>query len=181
VLTVFLLTLAAFAAGTIDAIAGGGGLIALPALLTALPDPRLALGTNKGQSVFGSFASLLAYARAGRVDGRRAEASFGAALMGSILGARLVLALRPTLLRPVVLGLLLFVVAFFALRGRGRRGPEKPAEGLRVAKRYPAATALVVALALGLYDGFFGPGTGTFLIVLFVTVFGDDQIGRAHV
>jgi uncharacterized protein len=173
-LTVLLLTLAAFVASIIDAIAGGGGLIVLPALLTVLPDPRLALGTNKGQSVFGAFTSLLSYYRAGRVDGRRALASFAAALVGSIIGVRLVLSLRPEILRPVVLSLLLFVVGFFALRGRRGRGPSKPVEGLRIAALYPAVTAAVIAFALGLYDGFFGPGTGTFLIVLFVTVFGDD-------
>lgn len=173
-LTVLLLTLAAFVASIIDAIAGGGGLIVLPSLLTALPDPRFALGTSKGQSVFGSFASLLAYHRAGRVDRRRATASFGAALVGSIIGVRLVLSLRPELLRPVVLSLLLFVVGFFALRGRGRPRAAQPAPGLQIAVRYPAATAALIAFVLGLYDGFFGPGTGTFLIVLFVTVFGDD-------
>jgi uncharacterized membrane protein YfcA len=164
----------AFVAGVIDAIAGGGGLLVVPALLVAVGDPRVALGTSKGQSVFGAFASLLAYYRAGRVDRRRALASFGAALLGSLLGVRLVLSLRPALLRPVVLGLLCVVLFFFALRGRGGASSAQARRGWRIAEAHPTAVAAVIGLALGLYDGFFGPGTGTFLIVLFVTIFGDN-------
>lgn len=172
--TVLVLTAIAFLAGVIDAIAGGGGLLTLPALLVTGVDPRIALGTNKGQGVFGSFASLLAYYHAGRVDRRRALASFGAALLGSILGVRLVLSLRPELLRPVVLGLLLGVVVFFALRGRSGKARQAPGVAWPVALAHPIVVAAAVSLTLGGYDGFFGPGTGTFLIVLFVTLLGDD-------
>ena len=82
-LALALLVLAAFAAGTVDAIAGGGGLVTLPALLAAGLPPALALGTNKGQSVFGSGAALLRYARAGLVDARVARVTFPAGLAGS--------------------------------------------------------------------------------------------------
>jgi uncharacterized membrane protein YfcA len=168
------LTAVAFLAGVIDAIAGGGGLLTLPSLLVTGMNPRIALGTNKGQSVFGSFASLLAYYHAGHIDRGRALASFLAALVGSILGVRLVLALRPELLRPVVLGLLLGVVVFFALRSRSGKKPSDPRAAWPVALRHPILVAAAVSLVLGVYDGFFGPGTGTFLIVLFITLFGDD-------
>src|SRR4051812_6357941 len=90
-----LLTVAGFCAGLVDAIAGGGGIITVPALLAAGLDPRVALATNKGQAIFGSSASLLAFARHGEVDRRRAPWSFVAAAAGALVGARAVLLLRP--------------------------------------------------------------------------------------
>src|SRR5947207_3331168 len=96
----FYLSLVAFIAGNLDAIAGGGGLLSFPALLLATGDVRLSLGTNKGQSVFGAASSLIAYARAGHIDRRRALPTFGAALIGSLLGVRLLLTVRPEQLRP---------------------------------------------------------------------------------
>jgi uncharacterized membrane protein YfcA len=160
-----LLVVASFVAGTVDAIAGGGGLITLPALLAAGLPPALALGTNKGQSVFGSGAALLRYARAGLVDGRLAWVTFPAGLVGSLGGAALVLLVPPTLLRPVVLGLLVLVAVVLALR------PATPAAPRAGAHR-SLAVAAAIALVIGAYDGFFGPGTGTFLIFGFVIFFG---------
>jgi hypothetical protein len=163
-----------FLAGAIDAVAGGGGLLTVPALLVATGgDPRVALGTNKGQSVFGALTALVSYHRAGHVDRPRALPSFLAALVGSLVGVRLVLALRPELLRPVVLALLVSVAFFFTVRGRRRAQAEAP-RAWRVAETHPAATAAAIGLVMGMYDGFFGPGTGTFLIALFVAIFGDD-------
>jgi len=189
-MTLLLLCVVAFFAGAIDAIAGGGGLLTVPALLVATPSPRIALGTNKGQSVFGAIASLVAYARAGRIDRARALPTFVSALLGSLLGVRLVLTLRPELLRPVVLALLVSVAVFFTFRGSRRAASSEPRavlvvphgadaapapKGWRVAREHPAAVASLIGLALGVYDGFFGPGTGTFLIALFVAAFGDDM------
>jgi len=156
----------ALVAGTVDAIAGGGGLLTLPALLLAGLPPHLALGTNKGQSVFGSFAALLRFARAGLVDGRRARLTFPLGLAGSLLGAALVLAVPPQALRGLVLGLLVAAAAFVALRRPRPRpaGTSRPPAG---------AAAAVIALFIGAYDGFFGPGTGTFLIVAFAALLGD--------
>jgi hypothetical protein len=171
---VLLLAGVAFAAGFIDAIAGGGGLLTLPALLLGLGpgSDRLALGTNKGQSVFGSFSALVTYARGKKIDRDRALPSFVAALLGSIAGVRLVLAIDPKRLRPVVLALLVFVALFFAVRGaRGKReGAKREASHLK----HPVLVALVIGLVLGCYDGFFGPGVGAFLIALYVAFFGDD-------
>ncbi|GAO03694.1 TSUP family transporter [Anaeromyxobacter sp. PSR-1] len=165
------LTAVALLAGVVDAIAGGGGLLTLPALLwTGLP-PHLALGTNKGQSVFGSFAALVRFSRAGMVDGRRARLTFPLGLAGSLAGAGLVLLVPPAALRPVVLALLASAALFVGLR----RGPPARPDGAR----RPAAplVAGAIAVAIGAYDGFFGPGTGTFLIVAFVALLGD---GLAH-
>ncbi len=157
---------AAFVAGLIDAIAGGGGLITVPALLAAGLPPHVALGTNKGQSAFGSFAALFRYSRAGMVDGARARRTFPLGFAGSLLGAALVLLMKPELLRPVVLVLLVGVALFLALRppvAHPEGHPPPPRAGL---------WAAVIALGCGIYDGFFGPGTGTFLMVGLVGLVG---------
>ncbi|BDG09151.1 UPF0721 transmembrane protein [Anaeromyxobacter paludicola] len=164
--TIALLALSAFAAGAVDAVAGGGGLITVPALIAAGLPPHLALGTNKGQAVFGVLASYLRFRRAGMIDAARAKVAFPAGFAGSLLGAGLVLLLSPAALKPVVLGLLVAVAAFLAFR---RPGPPKP----RARPLPPGPTAAAIALVIGCYDGFFGPGTGTFLIVAFVALLGD--------
>ena len=113
------LTAVALAAGTVDAIAGGGGLLTVPALLAAGLPPHLALATNKGQSVFGSFAAMVRFGRAGLVDARRARVTFPAGLAGSLLGAAAVLVVPPETLRPVVLVLLAAAALFVGLRRPG--------------------------------------------------------------
>lgn len=162
-LVIALLTVTALLAGTVDAIAGGGGLITLPALLTAGLPPHLALGTNKGQSVWGSGAALVAFWRAGHVDRKQAAFAFPLGLIGSLVGAQLVLLISPAALRPIVIAMLIGAAALLLVRKPGR-APE-PGDG-----RPWIAAAL--ALVIGAYDGFFGPGTGTFLIVGFVALCG---------
>jgi uncharacterized protein len=171
VLEIALLTAVALVAGTVDAIAGGGGLLTLPALLAAGLPPHLALGTNKGQSVFGSFAALVRFAHAGLVDGPRARVTFPAGLGGAFLGAALVLVVPPATLRPIVLVLLAVAALFIGLRP----APAPPADAAPIRARARPAVAVLVALAIGAYDGFFGPGTGTFLIVAFVGLLGDGM------
>jgi uncharacterized membrane protein YfcA len=156
----------ALAAGTVDAIAGGGGLLMLPALLAAGLPPHLALGTNKGSGVFGAAASLWRYSRAGLVDGPRARAGFPLAFAGSLLGAAVALRLSPEVLRPVVLVLLVAVAILLALR------PSQLQPRVARPPRHDLILAGLVAFVLGGYDGFFGPGTGTFLIFAFVMLFG---------
>jgi uncharacterized membrane protein YfcA len=169
-LTIGALTLVALAAGLIDAIAGGGGLLTVPALLSAGLPSHLALGTNKGQSVFGSFAALVKFARAGMIDPQRARVGFPLGLVGSLGGAALVLAVPPATLRPVVLVLLAAAALFIGLR-RGK--PEARAAAGAPRRHRGSVTAGLVALVIGAYDGFFGPGTGTFLIVASVALLGD--------
>lgn len=149
---------AAFCAGTLDAVAGGGGLISLPALLAVGLPPHVALGTNKAQSVWGTTAALITFWRAGRIERRFAWLMFPLAMAASTLGATLVLLVAPTLLRPIVVVLL--AVAAIAVWARPPRSgaDEGPPPALR-------AGVVIIATALALYDGFFGPGTGTFLIV----------------
>ncbi|MFZ5467999.1 MAG: TSUP family transporter [Myxococcota bacterium] len=155
------LVVAAFVAGAIDAIAGGGGLVTVPVLLAAGLPPHLALGTNKGQSVFGAATAVWRYAHAGLIDVRQAAATFPAGFAGALAGAALLLWLDPSVLRPIILVLLVvagFVVAF-------RRVPSEEA---RAPRRYARVVAAVFSLGIGAYDGFFGPGTGTFLFLAFV-------------
>lgn len=161
-----LLAGAALGAGFVDAIAGGGGTITLPALLAAGLPPHLALGTNKGQSVFGSGTAMLRFRRARLLDGKQARVTFPLALLGSLAGAQVVLFLSPDALRPVVIGLLLVAAAFLTFHR-----PPRPGES-RVAASRPALVAGAIALLVGAYDGFFGPGTGTFLIAAFVAFLG---------
>ena len=164
----------ALAAGAVDAIAGGGGLLTLPALLlTGLPVP-LAVGTNKGQAVFGSGSALLTFWHAGRIEPRRVPALFLSGFAGSLLGAQLVTLLAPAVLRPLVLVLLVAVAAVLALRPALGQRPQS-VEG-RLTLR-----AVLIGAGIGCYDGFFGPGTGTFLILAQVAWLGDDLIrASAH-
>jgi uncharacterized membrane protein YfcA len=193
------LVLAALAAGMVDAVAGGSGVVAVPALLAAGLPPHLALGTNKAQGVFGTFASTLRYARAGLLDIRRAKVTFPAGLVGSLGGAALVLLVPPATLRPVVLVLLVAAAVGLALRpgaGRNRSStstsnspstfpstststfPSTSNSPSTWALRAPRLAAAAVALLLGAYDGFFGPGAGTFLILSFAFLF-DLPLQRA--
>jgi hypothetical protein len=155
-----LLTLAALVAGTVDAIAGGGGLITVPALLAAGLPPQLAYGTNKGQSVWGSGAALVTFWRRGRVDRRLAALAFPLGFIGAVLGAQLVLLIPNATLRPIAIGMLVGAAALmFVRRPAADAVDAPPARGRQL------AIAGGLALVIGAYDGFFGPGTGTFLIV----------------
>lgn len=167
-LVVALLSVTALLAGTVDAIAGGGGLITLPALLTAGLPPHLALGTNKGQSVWGSAAALVTFWRVGRVDRRQALYAFPLGLVGSLLGAELVLLISPGQLRPVVIAMLIGAAVLLLVK--------KPSRDEDAPTRKGQIIAGVLALVIGAYDGFFGPGTGTFLIVGFVALCGKSLV-----
>jgi uncharacterized membrane protein YfcA len=160
------LAVTAFFAGTVDAIAGGGGLITLPALLATGMSPHQALGTNKGQSVWGSAAALVSFWRADRVDRKQAVFAFPLGLIGSLIGAQIVLLIDKDALRPVVIGMLIGAAVLLLVK--------KPSE-VTGERRHAASLALVLAFVIGAYDGFFGPGTGTFLIVGFVALCGKSM------
>ena len=170
--SISLLVLAALLAGTVDAIGGGGGLVALPALLAAGLPPHLALGTNKAQSVFGSGAALARYARAGLIEGgRRVWVEFSAGFVGSVAGAGLLLLLPGHVLRPLVLILLAVAALMLTVA--------PPPSAVQAPRRpRPLWIAATIALVLGAYDGFFGPGTGTFLILAYLWLF-DTRLQQA--
>lgn len=160
-----LLALAAFLAGFIDSIAGGGGLITVPALLLAGLTPVEALGTNKLQSVFGSGSATYAYASAGLVDLRRQLPSAALAFLGSIAGAMLATALPGEWLHAVLPPMLVVIALYFAF---------KPDMGDvdRAQRISPFLLGLTVPPLIGFYDGLFGPGTGSFFMLAFVTLAG---------
>lgn len=164
VLTLVALAAVAFLAGAIDAIAGGGGLLTVPALLTAGLPPHLTLGTNKAQSVLGSFTALMRYARAGLVDRTQAKVALPLGALGALAGAWLVLRLDSSVLKPVIL-VLLVGAAVFVVFVRPTPAADRPV-------RPSLVVAGHIALVIGAYDGFFGPGTGTFLLIAFVGILG---------
>ncbi len=153
----------ALLAGLVDAIAGGGGLLTVPALLaTGLPTP-VVFGTNKGAAVFGSGAALLRFWRARLVDTQRARVLFPLGFIGSLAGAGLLTWLDPAVLKPLVLVLLVGAALTVAL-------VRPPQTRSGVVTRSAGLKAALLALVVGAYDGFFGPGTGTFLIIGFVVL-----------
>ncbi len=164
--TLAVLALVSFFAGLVDAIAGGGGLLTVPALLAAGLPPHLALGTNKGQASFGAVSSFLSFWTRGEVDRPRAPLAFSAGFVGSLGGAALLFLLSPERLRPIVLVLLVVAAAIVGLR-RTTHATEPWAKRPRLA-------LVILAVSLGAYDGFFGPGTGSILIVGNALLFGDN-------
>lgn len=162
--TIALLAFAAFCAGLVDAIAGGGGLITVPALFaTGLPVP-IALATNKGQASFGAISSFMSFWTRGEVDKRRALLGFAGGFVGSLAGALLLLRVPSKPLKPVSLVLLMIAAVIVMI-------PRKPGQG--VERSWAMKGLLPIAAGLGFYDGFFGPGVGSMLIVAWVLVFGD--------
>lgn len=150
-----------FLGGFVDAVAGGGGLISLPAYLIAGVPPHNAIATNKLSSAMGTTLTTVRFARKGFIPWRQAALCVILACVGSTLGAKLALRLDPdkfTLLMLVILPL----AAVYVLRGKslgqGERRPCSPRRSLLV--------AALAALVVGCYDGFYGPGTGTFLMLL---------------
>jgi uncharacterized membrane protein YfcA len=166
---VVLLCLAAFAAGALDAVVGGGGLIQLPALLLVLPSYPVVslLGTNKLSSVFGTGSAAITYARRIDMHRRTAVELCLAAFVGAGVGAYLATLVGSEVLRPVVLIALIGVWVYTLLRpGLGET------ETLRLTARRQTTVAIAGGAAVGLYDGFVGPGTGSFLVFLLVGVVG---------
>lgn len=161
-----------FLAGLVDAVAGGGGLIALPAYLVAGLPPHLASATNKCSSVFGTTVSTLRFLKEGRFHRGAALISAATALIGSALGARLNLLLSEKALHYVLI-VLLPVIAVFLLLHRDF-GLESKVEALSAGKLLTLSG--VIGLALGAYDGFFGPGAGTFMILGFTALCGFDLV-----
>lgn len=169
-------TCASLLAGFIDSIVGGGGLILVPALFAAFPTthPATLFGINKGASICGTAVATVQYAR--RVDMRWAAllpaalAGFG----GSFAGAWLVTEISPQFLRQVLPVVLLAVLIYtLAKKDLGRHHTP------RFSGRAETLAACCIGLVLGFYDGFFGPGTGSFFVFLFVRWLGYDFLNAS--
>jgi uncharacterized protein len=154
----------AFVAGTIDALAGGGGLLTIPALMAAGVPPVAALATNKLQSSVGTASAFLTFWRGGHVDLRRFAAPAAGAFAGSVLGAVTVQHISPSFLTALVPVLLIAMGLYFLLA--------PPMSDVDRHARLSGAGLTMVVSAIGFYDGFFGPGTGSFLTLALVALGG---------
>jgi uncharacterized membrane protein YfcA len=150
-----------FLAGFVDGVAGGGGVISIPAYLIAGLPTHLALGTNKLSSCVGTAVSAGRFVRGGYVNWRLGLPSAALALVGAHLGTRLQLALDENYLRGLLL-VILPLVAVVVLRERSLEGAPEPIEAKK-----QALIVLLAAFLIGGYDGFYGPGAGTFLLLAF--------------
>ena len=170
-LNLFLLTLSAFFAGFVDATVGGGGLVQIPALFAILPAqaPPQLLGTNKLAAITGTVNASIAFCRRVKLPLRFMTLTCLAGGFGSLLGAQVTRFISPELFKlalPIVLlGLLIYTLKHKTLGELSTAGPFGSGAIVR---------GCLIGVAIGFYDGFLGPGTGTFLIFLFIRVFRFD-------
>ncbi len=169
--TFIFLALASGFAGFVDAVAGGGGLVQLPALLIGISDKPIPmiLGTNKIPAIFGTSTAAASYFRKVKPDLRLTSTMALPALIGSVAGAHLAAHFPTSAFHPLILTLLI-IVGIYTWR--------KPDLGLSERLRYTPATRLWIVAGcgalIGFYDGLFGPGAGTFLVFLLVIVVGYE-------
>lgn len=170
---IIFLIVTGFIASFIDSVVGGGGLISLPALLlTGLP-PTMALGTNKMASVMGSCTSTLSFLRSGKIDLHLIKFLFPLSFIGSALGVIAVQQIPSQFLRPLVVVMLLVVTMYTFTRKEW--GDTSTYQGITKKTAYLSGIA---AFSIGFYDGFFGPGAGSFFIFAFLMI-GFDFVTAA--
>lgn len=172
--TFFIICPLVFLAGLIDSIAGGGGIISLPAYMAAGIPPHYALGCNKISSCMGTFISTIRYVKNGAVDFKIVPATIVLALAGSAIGANLALLVEEEFLKKLLI-LVLPVVFFLMLRKNSFSDNENKNS---ISRKKQILIALAGAFFIGGYDGFYGPGTGTFLIMV-LTGFAQMNIRNA--
>ena len=171
-----LICLGATGAGFVDAVVGGGGLIATPTLFIVLPDASIAavLGTTKCASLCGTATAAIGYGRRMTLPWRALVPGIAVALPCAVLGASLVSRTDPRVFKPAILGALLVVAVYTALRpDLGRLAATTPSRCRQM------WCGLALGALLGFYDGFLGPGTGTFLTLAFVALLGCDFLRAA--
>lgn len=171
-----IVSLASLLAGFVDSIVGGGGLVLVPALFATFPNahPATLFGTNKGASIWGTGMATLQYSR--RVD-MRWSALIPAALVcfaGSFAGAWLVTVVSPQFLRKV-LPIVLLMVLIYTLKKKDLGRHHAP----RFSGNREALIACAIGAVIGFYDGFFGPGTGSFFVFLLVRLLGYDFLNAS--
>ncbi|WP_150670894.1 sulfite exporter TauE/SafE family protein [Pandoraea anhela] len=166
----------AFLAGLIDAVVGGGGLIAVPTLFAVFPNaaPPLLFGTNKMAGIWGTASAALRYARGIQLRWAIVMPATAAAFVFSFCGAYAVTHVPADVLRKG-LPFLLVAVAVYTLRKKDFGTVHAPVKG----GTGVTLMAIAVGGAIGFYDGFFGPGTGSFLVFLFVRLFGQDFVNAS--
>lgn len=170
------ITLASLMAGFVDAIVGGGGLVMVPALFAAFPvaPPATLLGTNKAASVWGTAMATWQYGLRVQLRWNALLPAAGAGFAGSFAGAWAVTAISPDFLRRLLPLVLAGVLAYtLARKDMGRH--HRP----RFTGRAEVVAASLIGLCIGFYDGFFGPGTGSFFVFLFVRLLGYDFLNAS--
>jgi uncharacterized membrane protein YfcA len=172
------LGVAAFGAGLVDAVVGGGGLIQLPAMFSVFPNmaPATIVGTNKLASICGTGVAAVSYARRVTIAWSVAAPAAIAALVFAFLGAFTLTKVSPDFMR-TCLPIVLIAVAIYTFAKKDFGSVHAP---LHSGKR-EQTLALLIGSGIGFYDGFFGPGTGSFLVFLFVRIFGFDFLGASAV
>lgn len=153
-----------FLAGFVDAVAGGGGLISLPAYMMVGLNPIDAIGTNKFSASCGTVVATMRYSRCGYIRWRELIPAIITALIGSWMGARLALLVDNDIFKIVML-IILPITAFFVLNKRMLGKYRCPYQGGKT-----MTIIALLALVMGVYDGFYGPGTGTFLMLMLVGI-----------
>ena len=173
-----ILAAAAFLAGIIDAVVGGGGLIQIPALFSTLPNtaPATLLGTSKFAGIWGTGAAAVGFAKRVKLQWSTAVPAASAAFALSFVGAYTVTHIPPDFIRKL-LPFILLAVAVYTFQKKDFGSVHAP---LHVGSR-ERVFAILVGGGIGFYDGFFGPGTGSFLVFLFVRFFGFDFLGASAV
>ncbi len=162
-----------FFAGFIDAVAGGGGVISLPAYLIAGLPAHFAAGTNKMANGIGTAMSVWKYMRGGKILWKVALSSTAGSLLGSYLGTRIALSIPENTLRIVMIAAIPLVAVFmltkkdFGKEGRSKR---------ELSAKATIALSFAIGVVIGCYDGLVGPGTGTFLILAYSGILGMDML-----
>lgn len=170
---IIFLMIMGFLGAFIDAVVGGGGLVTVPAILFTGMPPVMALGTNKVASVMGALTSFATFIRSGKVDFSLIKYLFPLAFIGSLCGVAVVRQIPSDFLRPLII-LLLLAVMIYSLR-RKDWGERSTYAGMTQRR---LCLSGIVAFTLGFYDGFFGPGAGSFLLFAFLFI-GFDFLGAA--
>ncbi|MGD8192000.1 TSUP family transporter [Brevibacillus ginsengisoli] len=169
--TILFLAFFGFLAAFIDSCVGGGGLISLPALMGMGLPPYMALGTNKLASTIASATSSLTFVKMGKYDKKLILYLFPLSFIGAALGAKIVLFVPQEMLRILVM-VMLGIIFLYTLLNKNF-GQVSTFQGIT---RSSLKWGIPLALLIGFYDGFFGPGTGSFLIFMLVLAFGYDFV-----
>ena len=163
ILILLLLLVAGAFAGFVDSIVGGGGLISVPAMLLTNVPPSVALGSNKLSSIFGAATASITFLRNNMVDFVLVKKLMPFTFIGSMVGTIAVVSWPPLFVKPILICLLIGVTIFVVLKkdwGVANRTSQVTGKTLYI--------CIAFALGIGMYDGFIGPGTGTFLIIAFI-------------
>ena len=168
-INILLVCIAGFLGALVDAIVGGGGLITIPALLATGMPSHLALGTNKFASSMGTISSAYHYYKSGVINFKLLKFLLPLSLIGSAIGVYTVLQIDSSFLKPLIIVMVLIIGTYTLIKKD--IGLKNNFKGINKKK---ILLGMLLAICLGFYDGFFGPGTGSFIIFGLIGIFGFD-------